>query len=262
MSKRVKQRRDISKRVSVHKLFSKSAKRKVHNLDVASLESPKRKAHIQDVTSLETPSESSGDSICSEVIRHEGFPSHSSNVTDINGGDALNPSAELSVSYLQELLFNSPEELPLKIDDEEPLNSLPLMLDTGLVCRGTSDLWKQDPEYSETVRFFDQLTLKDDNADITVTDNDVLLGRGGMTNKHPGNEKFRKLVKEAIPMYMDCTTKADKKNISELVVQDIKDRGGRFLKDASGNTKSPHIWIVVNQEEARKKASQALRERR
>jgi len=95
----------------------------------------------------------------------------------------------------------------------------------------------------------------------TINNNDVLLGRGGMTNKHTGNQAFRKLVKDTKSMYKGYTTKAYKTKTSELVVQYIQAKGGRFLKNIRNSTDSSDKWVVASPEEARKKASQALREK-
>jgi len=97
---------------------------------------------------------------------------------------------------------------------------------------------------------------------VQFTDTDVLLGRGGMTNKHPGNQKFRDLVDKVKPMYHGYQTKAKKKDVSQLVVDDIQQSGGRFLKNLRKDINSPDEWVIARPDEARKKASQALREAR
>ncbi len=88
------------------------------------------------------------------------------------------------------------------------------------------------------------------------TDLDVLLGRGGGTNNHPGNIRYRDEVEKVKPMYFSCNTKNEKKEVSELLVAYVEDYGGRFLiKDKETNQ-----WILATAKQARKKASQALRE--
>lgn len=98
---------------------------------------------------------------------------------------------------------------------------------------------------------------------VRFSDKDVLLGRGGMTNKHPGNQSFRRLVEETKPMYKGYSSKTKKKEVSQLVVDDIEQRGGNFLKKRRKLRKdpdSPYEWVIASPDEARKKASQALRE--
>jgi len=89
------------------------------------------------------------------------------------------------------------------------------------------------------------------------TDKDVLLGRGGMTNKHPGNKRFRKEVENLKQWYKECGSKREKKKLSELMVDWVHSYGGRFLsKDENDDEK----WVIANPQAARRKASQALRE--
>lgn len=93
---------------------------------------------------------------------------------------------------------------------------------------------------------------------IEPTELDVLLGRGGLTNKHAGNKRYREEVEKAKPMYHACKSKEEKKSISELVVEWVHEYGGRFLERKNSNS---NIWIQASPKVARKKASQALRER-
>ena len=94
------------------------------------------------------------------------------------------------------------------------------------------------------------------NKVCTPTDLDVLLGRGGLTNNHIGNIKYREEVEKVKPMYFSCMTKSEKKEVSELLVAYVQDYGGRFLE------KDPDTgeWVLASDRAARKKASQALRE--
>ena len=90
----------------------------------------------------------------------------------------------------------------------------------------------------------------------TFTDNDVLSGRGGGTNVHPGNRIFR----DAINMHRRAYLKArknDKPAISRAIVRSIRDSEGRFLRkdEKSG------LWFEIGDDAAREKTSQALRQR-
>ena len=86
-------------------------------------------------------------------------------------------------------------------------------------------------------------------------DNDVLFGRGGYTNNRPGNIHFRQ---EALRLrqWYEQSTKEEKYEISNLLLESVKSRGGRFLEKGSDGK-----WHEVIGNGARRKASQALRER-
>jgi hypothetical protein len=92
--------------------------------------------------------------------------------------------------------------------------------------------------------------------------NDVLSGRGGATNNHPGNKLFRSIVSDHMPEYL-VAKKKEKAVIARRIVNQIKAEGGRFLKRAS----HPHhaasdsdMWVELTDRKATDKTSQALRE--
>jgi hypothetical protein len=93
-------------------------------------------------------------------------------------------------------------------------------------------------------------------AACEITELDVLLGRGGLTNNHPGNIRYREEVEKTKPMYHDCTTKNQKKEVSELLQAFVHDYGGRFLEKDPDTSE----WVLASAKAARKKCSQALRE--
>merc|ERR1712060_692627 len=97
--------------------------------------------------------------------------------------------------------------------------------------------------------------LIDESRVFEPTDNDVLFGRGGFTNTHPGNIKFREKAFELRPWY-ESVSKEEKYGISDLLVEYVKATGNHFLKKGSNG-----LWHEVIGNGARKKASQALRER-
>lgn len=98
------------------------------------------------------------------------------------------------------------------------------------------------------------------NQGIIPSSTDVLLGRGGMTNKHPGNIRFRDLVNgrkkeyKAIPRHRYKL----KTQFAENVMRQVHAYGGRFLERV--NDKSDSDWVVATDTAARKKCSQRLRE--
>ena len=89
----------------------------------------------------------------------------------------------------------------------------------------------------------------------TIGSNDVLCGRGGATNNHPGNKRFRAIVAHHMPEYL-AARKKEKAVIARQIVDHIKKQGGRFLKRSDGN----NTWIEVSDKKATEKTSQALRE--
>uniref|UniRef100_A0A7R9ZGE1 DUF6824 domain-containing protein n=1 Tax=Pseudictyota dubia TaxID=2749911 RepID=A0A7R9ZGE1_9STRA len=91
-----------------------------------------------------------------------------------------------------------------------------------------------------------------------LTNNDVLCGRGGLTNHHPGNVFFRRLVRSRQEDYLRAS-KRDKAGVARDIVDTIRklDPPGRFLKKDSAN---PGLWVEIGNRKAREKTSQALRE--
>ncbi len=88
-----------------------------------------------------------------------------------------------------------------------------------------------------------------------IGSNDVLCGRGGATNNHPGNKRFRSIVIDYMPAYL-LARKKEKATIARRIVDQIKENGGRFLKRSDGS----NTWIEVSDKKATEKTSQALRE--
>lgn len=87
---------------------------------------------------------------------------------------------------------------------------------------------------------------------------DVICGRGGKANTHPGNISFRNEAKKLRDWY-DSSSKSEKFTISSYLVDIVREQGGRFLtrdKDVPGR------WHEAESGDVRKKASQALREGR
>jgi len=84
---------------------------------------------------------------------------------------------------------------------------------------------------------------------------DVLLGRGGQSNNHPGNQRFRSIVKDHQRQYL-AARKKDKALIAHQVVAIVHSNRGRFLKQSEDSD----TWVEVPDKRALAKASQALRE--
>eukprot|EP00571_Detonula_confervacea_P014706 CAMPEP_0172297620 /NCGR_PEP_ID=MMETSP1058-20130122/571_1 /TAXON_ID=83371 /ORGANISM="Detonula confervacea, Strain CCMP 353" /LENGTH=513 /DNA_ID=CAMNT_0013006789 /DNA_START=391 /DNA_END=1932 /DNA_ORIENTATION=- len=89
-----------------------------------------------------------------------------------------------------------------------------------------------------------------------VTNNDVICGRGGAVNKHPGNRRFRQFIEDFEHQYLN-EKKERKPFVAMHVLEAVKNSNppGRFL------VKYPGGYLECNDDRAREKASQALRER-
>jgi hypothetical protein len=89
---------------------------------------------------------------------------------------------------------------------------------------------------------------------ITPKKEDVLFGRGGKSNNHPGNLDYRKCIVVEQPNYQalpDGEKRIFSQKIVDWVHQDCK---GRFVK------KDEYGWFLVTLPAALEKVSQALRE--
>jgi len=89
--------------------------------------------------------------------------------------------------------------------------------------------------------------------------NDVMLGRGAGTNRHPGNKTFRNICKEFQEKYIKAINNYEKYLITMEIMERIQnlDPPGRFIDKDSKKGKS---YYDVGEVRARKKISQALRE--
>lgn len=88
--------------------------------------------------------------------------------------------------------------------------------------------------------------------------NDVLYGRGGGTNHHPGNKRYRLMVERRKADYVN-SKRLDKPLVALEIIKVWREQEppGRFLKmdDNTG------LWSDVGDKKAREKTSQALREK-
>ena len=75
--------------------------------------------------------------------------------------------------------------------------------------------------------------------------NDVLSGRGGRVNRHPGNVAFRALLRDFRREYSDPRTrKLEKVHVAARLVARVRgaDPPGRFLKEDGEN---PGMWVEI-----------------
>lgn len=90
----------------------------------------------------------------------------------------------------------------------------------------------------------------------SILDTDVLCGRGGRSNHHPGNKRYRRVISDMRSMYKNQDAKSDKTGLSRRIVDHVCQYGGRFIKKEATTGR----YYVLTRGEARKKTSQALRE--
>jgi len=99
--------------------------------------------------------------------------------------------------------------------------------------------------------------------------NDVLCGRGGSINAHPGNRIFRGWVADRRESYNLAESKADKSRITAEILEKVRDQGppGRFLQklvEGKNKQNDPYgvngYWFEIDDVKALAKISQALRE--
>jgi hypothetical protein len=92
--------------------------------------------------------------------------------------------------------------------------------------------------------------------ETSFKDLDVLLGRGGLVNFHPGNQAYLEYKERLQPRYL-AASKEEKTAISQELVDTVQKWGGRFMKQSENDSS---VWFEVDNLKARKKASQTLRE--
>ena len=88
--------------------------------------------------------------------------------------------------------------------------------------------------------------------------NDILLGRGGNNNKHPGNEQLRLKAMNHVQEYMASSRTEKTHMVNELVtwVRNLKPPGRFLQKNLDDNNK----WYEMDDKIARLKASQVYRD--
>ena len=85
-----------------------------------------------------------------------------------------------------------------------------------------------------------------------VRRNDVLCGRGGRSNVHPGNRLFRRLVNHNRRLYQNSDSPLQKHYLIVSIIIAIERTGGRFLRKDENNR-----WERVTPSIAHRKTAQA-----
>ena len=94
------------------------------------------------------------------------------------------------------------------------------------------------------------------SSSIGVLECDVLLGRGKLIHTHPGNILYRKAIKARSRLYQREENQGGKQEIAVEVIQEVRDRGGRFLRPSGDNGN----WEECPGSVVRTKVKQALRD--
>jgi hypothetical protein len=118
---------------------------------------------------------------------------------------------------------------------------------------------RQQAPVSNTEKFDVQhpSPIEDQPDPATPREMDVLCGRGGLINKHPGNQIYRRVV-EYNKAFYSSVHKKHRILVSQSIVQSMLNFGCRFLTSGANDTRS---WIEIDIKKAVQKTSQALREK-
>jgi hypothetical protein len=92
---------------------------------------------------------------------------------------------------------------------------------------------------------------------VELHDNDVTCGRGKPAEDHAGNKWYLDRVKERRIAYNQAKSQLSKRLVAEEVVDLVRNRGGRFLKQDPGTK----LWKDVGNDKAIAKTGKALREK-
>lgn len=172
--------------------------------------------------------------------------------TDWNAmyASALSPLVEAAAQA-------APAEIPetaAQVDSAEVIKS-PQKYSTSTTTTTTTKTYKASTGKSKRKPRKIIPEVKDYVPDL-YRDTDVLFGRGGRSNHHPGNHFLRDKVTEMQPHYRMCD-KNEKTKVAQTIVDSInKEHNGRFLE----LDKEADRWYIVPNIVARRKVGQALRE--
>lgn len=87
---------------------------------------------------------------------------------------------------------------------------------------------------------------------------DVVCGRGGPSNTHPGNLAFKKVIKEHEKRYV-FSKRSEKPRIAYKLLDQFYADGVRFVK-RERNVKGNLVWVEIGEQRAYEKVCQSLRE--
>jgi hypothetical protein len=91
--------------------------------------------------------------------------------------------------------------------------------------------------------------------ETSLTDNDVICGRSRLAHAHPGNKRFRCLIRKYSCAYQSTRLREEKKTITMAIINTISKSGGRFLRFDERES----IFYKVNPNYRYEKVSHSLR---
>jgi hypothetical protein len=172
-------------------------------------------------------------------------------INDIQTNDCI----ALDVSESQQQYHSSTNTSASAYHQQTPTQSTPQVCTMSAVVDGTK-LMKSSNSRPVKVSSSSQDTTAGTTGEvIEPKDLDVLCGRGGKVNQHPGNMVYRKVVEYNKPFYQSVH-KRNRMLVSQSIVQSILNYGGRFLT----STSKDKSWTTIEFKKAVQKTSQALRE--
>lgn len=83
---------------------------------------------------------------------------------------------------------------------------------------------------------------------------DIICGRDRLAFNHPGNRRFRVIVKTNRERYQTCKTRDQKSKITNEIIDSIQEKGNFLQYDHL-----TELWCVVTRNYAHEKVSHALR---
>ena len=102
-----------------------------------------------------------------------------------------------------------------------------------------------------------------------ICNDDVILGRGLSSVKHPGNIFFRNLIKEKRAKYASSCRRQLKQDVSKEVLSIMLQRNTRFVRELKSeelidlghlSTNATKLWFIADHSTVLQKIKQALRE--
>lgn len=114
-----------------------------------------------------------------------------------------------------------------------------------------SDTTKKPPRMSSV----DEYTMLPEG--YVPKDEDVICSWARQNHSHPGNEKFRIMINEYAPTYLNVSTKYQKSEVIAKIVAEVRSKspGGGFVKKDFYSNR----WFEVGDEKARDKVGHAIR---
>ncbi|KAL3944758.1 MAG: hypothetical protein SGBAC_001177 [Bacillariaceae sp.] len=98
-------------------------------------------------------------------------------------------------------------------------------------------------------------TLSSSSSNLLLRDCDIVCGRGGLANKHPGNRLLRRICNKNRELYQSSLNPVYKHCMIVSIFTAIQQNGGSFVtrtKDGS--------WKEISDKQAKEKTAQLLRE--